>query len=193
MDEKELISRAQKGDSDAFSALILPHEKRMYHYALRMLKDSHEAEDALQEAFLKAYSKLNTYHGEASFSTWLYTILNRLCLDILRKKKRTGEENFLSLNQTNKDEEDYELQIEANAPTPEEAYHKKEAMQAVKKALDQLSEEHRAVIVMRDVNGLDYDAIAKITGTSLGTVKSRINRARLNLRKILEEKRELFL
>lgn len=193
MDEKELILRTQKGDSDAFSALILPYEKRMYHYALRMLKDPHEAEDALQEAFLKAYKNLSTYHGEASFSTWLYTILNRLCLDILRKKKRTGEEGFLSLNQTSKDEEDYELQIEDNAPSPEEAYRKKEVMQELAKALDKLSEEHRAVILMRDINGLDYDAIAKITGTSLGTVKSRLNRARLNLRKILEEKRELFL
>ncbi len=193
MDEKELIFRAQKGDSDAFSALILPHEKRMYHYALRMLKDPHEAEDVLQEAFLKAYGKLETYHGEASFSTWLYTILNRLCLDILRKKKRTGEESFLSLNQTSKDDEEYELQIEDNAPSPEEAYRKKEAMEALSKALQKLSEEHRAIILMRDINGLDYEAIAKITGTSLGTVKSRLNRARLNLRKILEEKRELFL
>ena len=192
MDEKELISRAQKGDSDAFSALILPYEKRMYGFALRMLKSPEEAEDALQEALLKAYSKLDTYHGEASFSTWLYTILNRLCLDILRKKKRAGEENYVSLNQTNQKDEDYELEIEDSAPTPEEVYRKKEAMQALKEALSKLSEEHRAVILMRDIDGLDYEAIAKITDASLGTVKSRLNRARLNLRKILEEKRELF-
>lgn len=193
MDEKELISRAQKGDSDAFSALILSYEKRMYGFALRMLKSPEEAEDALQEALLKAYSKLNTYHGDASFSTWLYTILNRLCLDILRKKKRTGEETFLSLNQTSKEDEDYELQIEDSAPTPEEAYHKKETMRALMEGIQKLSDEHRAVILMRDIDGLDYEAIAKITGTTLGTVKSRLNRARVNLRKILEEKRELFL
>ncbi len=193
MEEMELIARVKTGDADAFSKLICGYEQKLFAFAYRMLSDSHDAEDALQEALLRAYRKIDSFSGDAAFSTWLYTILNNVCLDVLRKRKRTGDKTHLSINQTSREEDEYELQIEDDAPGPYDSYRKKAAMQALQQAIDQLSEEHRAVIVMRDIDGLEYDEIAKITGASLGTVKSRISRGRLALRKILEKNRELFL
>lgn len=193
MDERELILRCKDGDTDAFSQLISQYEKRAVNFAFRMLKDRHDAEDATQEAFLRVWRKIDAYDIDASFLTWFLTILNRICLDVLRKKKRTGEGGHVYINQVSDDQEEYALQIEDTAPGPDEVYRKKAAMQMLEKALEQLSEEHKTMILMRDVNGLEYDEIAKVTGTTLGTVKSRISRARIALRKILEENRELFL
>ncbi len=193
MDENELIRRSKEGDTECFSQLVLKYERRIINYAFRMLRDQNDAEDAAQEAFLRAYRKLDSFNGDSAFSTWLYTILNNICLDVLRKRKRAGEHAQISINQNSADEDEYEIQIEDASPGPYDSYRQKAAMKALEAALEKLSDEHKAVIVMRDINGLEYDEIAKITGTSLGTVKSRISRARIALRKILEEDRELFI
>lgn len=192
MDEKELIKKCKEGDTESFSLLVLMHEKKIFNYALRMLKNENDAEDASQEAFLRAYKKIDSFNGASQFSTWLYTIVNNVCLDMLRKKQRTGESTHISINQSTTDDEEYELQIEDTSPGPYEMAKRSEAGRVLEKAIASLSPEHRAVIIMRDINGLEYDEIAKITKTSLGTVKSRISRARISLRKILEENRELF-
>lgn len=191
MDENELIRRSKAGDTESFSQLVQIYERRIVNYAFRMLRDRDDAEDAAQEAFLRAYRKLDTFNGDSAFSTWLYTILNNICLDVLRKRKRTGEQTHISINQNSADDE-YEIQIEDSSPGPYDSYRRKAAMKALEAAIGKLSDEHRAVIVMRDINGMEYDEIAKILGISLGTVKSRISRARLALRKILEEDMELF-
>jgi len=192
MGEAEWIRLSQKGDMDAFSQLVSLYEKRVVNFAYRMLKDTHEAEDAAQEAFLRAWKHINSFRPEASFHTWILYIVNRICLDILRKKKRTGEQTHISIHQAPEGEDEYAIQIEDTAPGPDEVYRQKTAMQLVEQAIGELSEEHRAVILMRDINGLEYDEIAKATGASLGTVKSRLNRARMALRKILEKNMELF-
>lgn len=193
MDEKELIRLSKEGDTQSFSKLIAVYENKLYHHAFRMLKSEEDAQDAVQEALLKVWRKLDSYSGTAAFSTWLYTIIHNVCLDILRKKKRTGEQSQISLYQNSNDEEEFEISVEDNAPGPYENVQKKAAVSALKEAIAQLSQEHREVIVLRDIDGLDYDEIASITGASLGTVKSRISRARLALRKILEKDRELFM
>ena len=190
MNEQELVKLSQNGDTNSFSALILPYEQRLFHHAYRMLSNEAEAEDAVQEALLKAWQKIHTYHGNAAFSTWLYTILHRVCLDMLRKEKRRAP--TISLNLRGKDEEEFALSIPDSAPGPDEKVNQKAALRAVANAIDTLSDEHRTVIILRDIDGLDYDEIAKVTNTSLGTVKSRINRARLALRNILKDQRELF-
>lgn len=191
MSDKNLIKRIKSGDMDAFSELVSLYEKKALSFTYRMLKDSSDAEDAAQEAFLRVFDKIGTFRESSSFSTWFYTILNNICLDILRKRARTAD--TVSINQTSSDNDEYELQIEDSAPGPYEQLQKSTAQELLEEALTKLSDEHRAVIIMRDINGLDYEEIAKVLDVSLGTVKSRISRARLALRKILEENRELFL
>lgn len=190
-DEAALIKKIKSGDMEAFSDLVLQYEKRAFNFAYRILKDAHLAEDATQEAFLRVYSKIDTFLGNSSFSTWFYTILNNICLDILRKKSR--QPDALSIPQTSSDDEEYELQIEDKSAGPHEVLQKKDAAALLEKAIDLLSVEHRSVIILRDIEGREYDEIAKILNISLGTVKSRLSRARLSLRKILEEQKELFL
>jgi len=190
MDESKLIKRIKTGDMDAFSQLVSAYEKKAINYAYRMLNDASDAEDAAQEAFLKVFDKIDTFREKSTFSTWFYTVLNNVCLDILRKRSRTAD--TVSINQTSSDDDEYELQLEDNSPGPYEQLQKNEAQRLLQEAIAQLSDEHRTIIIMRDINGFEYEEIAKITGVSLGTVKSRLSRARLALRSILKENRELF-
>lgn len=190
-DEAALIKKIKSGDKHAFSELVLQYEKRAFNFAYRILKDAHLAEDATQEAFLRVFSKIDTFMGNSSFSTWFYTILNNICLDYLRKKSR--QPDALSIPQTSADDEEYELQIEDKSAGPHEVLQKKDAAALLEKAIGLLSLEHRSVVILRDIEGREYEEIARILNISLGTVKSRLSRARLALRKILEEQKELFL
>lgn len=191
MSEKNLIKKIKSGDMEAFSQLVLQYEKKAFSFAFRILKDATEAEDAAQEAFLRVFDKINTFREDSSFSTWFYTILNNVCLDILRKRSRAVE--TVSIHQSDSENDEYELQIEDTTQSPHDKLQKKEVQKLLNTALLSLSEEHRAVIILRDINGFEYDEIAKILDISLGTVKSRISRARQALAKILESNRELFL
>lgn len=191
--EKDLIEKSKKGDAQAFEELILSYQKKVLNLAYRMLGSVSEAEDAAQEIFIKVFRSLYSFNEKSAFSTWLYKVATNVCLDILRKRKRQNGGAMVSINRYNADDDEYELPIEDGAPSPHEEAQKKEAMRALKSALDLLSEEQRAVIVMRDINGLSYEEIADIAGCSLGTVKSRINRSRLALRKLLEKDKELFI
>ncbi len=186
----ELIKRIKSGDMSGWDALVAKYQQKALNFAHRMLRDRFEAEDAVQEAFIKAFDKINLLRDTSSFSTWFFTILNNICLDILRKRKRSAD--TVSITQTDKDDEDFELQIEDRTPGPDEKLQKKEAQKVLEHALTLLSDEHRAVIILRDINDFEYDEIAKILKISLGTVKSRISRARQALKKILEDNKELF-
>lgn len=191
MDEHLLITKIKSGDMEAFSQLVSIYEKRAVNFARRMLGTQEEAEDAAQEAFLKVFDKIHTFREDSSFSTWFYTVLNNICLDALRRRSRRAD--TVSINQSNDTEDEYELQIEDTADGPYESFQKNEAKRLLENALTKLSAEHRAVIILRDINGFEYEEIARILKISTGTVKSRISRARLALRRILEEHRELFI
>lgn len=186
-----LIKKIKDGDMDAFTQLVELFGDRAVNFAYRMLKDQVDAEDAVQEAFLKVFDKIHTFKQESKFSTWFYTVLSNICRDMLRKKSK--KPMTVSINQTNREDDDFELQLEDTSYEPHENFIKKDALNVLDKALTQLSDEHREVIVLRDIEGFDYEKIAEILGISLGTVKSRISRARISLRKILEENKELFL
>lgn len=186
-----LIKKIKDGDMDAFTQLVELFGDRAVNFAYRMLKDQNDAEDAVQEAFLKVFDKIHTFKQESKFSTWFYTVLSNICRDMLRKKSK--KPMTVSINQTNREDDDFELQLEDTSYEPHENFIKKDALNILDKALTQLSDEHREVIVLRDIEGFDYEKIAEILGISLGTVKSRISRARISLRKILEENKELFL
>lgn len=187
--EYDLILKASKNNINAFEELISPYTNQLFNFAFRMLKNREDAEDALQETYLKVYKSLNSFEGNSSFKTWLYRITTNVCLDMLRKQKRQTHQ---SLNTTDEDGE-HEISIPDETYSPEISAKKSAAMDVLKKAMDNLNEEHKIAITLRDINGLSYEEIAEAMEINVGTVKSRINRARTQLRKFLEKDRELFL
>ncbi len=187
--EQLLIEGAKKGDINAFELLISPYTKQLLNYNFRLLNNREDAEDALQNTYIKVYNSIKTFQGNSSFKTWLYKIATNVCLDQLRKEKNTTN---VSLSQTTPDGE-YEIQIADDTYSPELAAKKKAALDALNSAMEKLEDDQKIAVSLRDIHGLSYDEIAQATETTIGTVKSRINRARSNLRKFLEKDRELFV
>lgn len=192
MDEKELIKKSKEGYVEYFEQLIEPHQVRVYNIALKMLKNEQDAFDASQEALLKAFKYISRFKEEASFSTWLYRITVNTCLDILKKRKESH--NTISLEQqiSLKDNE-VSVQFEDKKQNVLEDVIKEERKKVLYEAIDTLSDEHRKMILLRDIEGFSYEEIAKITGKNIGTVKSKISRARNSLKEILLKNKELFL
>lgn len=188
-EEAILIERAKKNDIHAFEELISPYTNALLNYIFRYIKNRDDAEDILQETYLKVYKSIKTFEGNSSFKTWLYRIATNMSIDYLRKNKRTES---VSLNQT-ADDGEYELQIPDSTYSPEEQAKKNAALSALKEAMENMSDEHRTIITLRDIEGFSYDEIADVTKTTVGTVKSRISRARSQLKKLLEKNKELFL
>ena len=174
--EKEWIRSAKHGDMDAFEKLILQHEKTVYNLAFRMLNHSEDAKDVSQEVFLKAYRNIGNFDERSAFSTWLYRITYNTCIDAMRRQK--GKQSYSLEGELENEEGTIQRQVADKGDTPEEAILKKEQRLEILQALDTLSEEHKAAIILRDVKGLSYEEIAEILEISLGTVKSRISRAR---------------
>lgn len=191
MSESEYIKRCQEGDSEAFGELVTLYENKILNYCYRMLGNWTDAEDATQEVFVKLYRFIGSFTGQSAFSTWLYKIASNVCLDYLRKNKKHTSDT-VSLHQQNAEGEEFLLNIEDKGLTPYESAQMSEAQRALALALEQLSEDQRKVVVLRDVEGLSYEEIGEVMGIAEGTVKSRINRARLALKKLLEKDRELF-
>lgn len=181
--EFEWIQSFQAGDQQAFEELIRPHEKKVYNIALKLVKNEHDAYDLAQEALLKVYKALENFEYKSNFSTWLYRITYNTCLDFLRKEKKNWQ---VSLDEEKED--GVKLEIEDKSPTPEIAFEAKMTRQMISEAMDELDEVQRAVVVLRDVEGLTYDEIASLTDLNIGTVKSRINRGRTKLKALLMEK-----
>jgi len=180
-EEKILIKKAQKGDSSAFESLVSAHEGFVYNLALRTLRSPHDAEDAAQEVFIKAWTSLGSFRGDSKFSVWLYRICGNVCTDMLRKSSDT-------LSLTVSDEEgETELEIADTAPTPHEALEKKERSAALSKALKALPEDYRKAIELREIGGMSYEEISAALRIDMGTVKSRIFRGRKKLCEILSE------
>lgn len=172
--EAEIIARAARGDTAAFSQIVESYQNKVYGICLRMLKNEADALDASQDTFLKIYRSLGRYQKRAAFSTWVYHIATNTCLDALRKKANHA---VLPLN-----EEAVQTQLTHSA---EAAVLTKIDLQSVAAAIDALDDEKRLAIVLRDIYGLSYEEIAQITNTNLGTLKSRISRARAQLRTTL--------
>ena len=181
--EAELVQQARQGDETAFAALVEQNQSRIYNLALRMTNNPDDAAELSQEAFLNAWRGLSKFQGGSSFATWLYRLTSNACIDFLRReKRRSGLSMTVSL-----DDEDEERQVELPdlRYAPEVEVQRRELREAVHKGLDTLSEEHRKVLVLRELDGLSYAEIAALLGLEEGTVKSRIARARLALRKYL--------
>ena len=184
MSEEQLIRRAQQGDNSAFEQLLLAHQKKVYNLCLRMAANPDDALDLSQEAFIKAWGALGQYQFEASFSTWLFRLTSNVCIDFLRRKKRR-QETSLTENYDDSDE-GAELSLPDCAPLPEQQAITNETKIELARAMGQLAPDHREILQLRVVEDLPYEQIADILGVRVGTVKSRLARARLSLRKILK-------
>ena len=184
MSEEQLIRRAQQGDNGAFEELLLLHQKKVYNLCLRMSANPDDALDLSQEAFLRAWRSLGQYQFEASFSTWLFRLTSNICIDFLRRKKRRQE---TSLTESYDDsDEGAELSVPDAQPGPEQQAITNETKIELARAMEQLSPEHREILQLRVIEDLQYEQIADILGVRVGTVKSRLARARLSFRKILK-------
>ena len=182
-DETQLIRRVQGGDRDAFAQLLERFEKPVYHQALRMVGHVEDAADLTQEVFLKVWQGLPSFQGDSSFSTWLYRLASNVCIDFLRREKRRKDISMtVSLDD---EEEERQAELPDHRHSPEREVERRELREDIRRGLRSLSEEHRQVLVMRELSGMSYAEIGAVLKLEEGTVKSRIARARVALRKIL--------
>ena len=180
--DQALVRRAQKGDMDAFEQLVHLYEKKVYTMALRACGHAEDAADISQEVFLRVYRALPQFRGDASFSTWLYRMVSNLCIDHARKQARRFETPLVV---TREDGEEHYADIPDARYAPEEALERTQMREAVNSALLTLTPDHRSIVVLREINGLSYEEIAQALLLEPGTVKSRLARARAQMRKVL--------
>ncbi len=190
MQEAELISLCREGDRDAFNELVEMYQNQVVNIAYGMLSDREDAYDAAQEVFVKIYKNIGSFKGKSSLSTWIYRIVANVCNDTLRKRQRRAP--AVSINSAFSDDDEKDMDITDDAPTPEELLELSEKQRAVRLAIAELSDEHREVITLSDIEQLSYEEISEILRCPVGTVKSRLNRARSALKKKLLKDRELF-
>lgn len=185
MDELSLIHDAQRGDLDAFNRLVLEYQSAVYNLAYRIMGDGDSAADAAQEAFLSAFKNIRRYRG-GLFKGWLMRIVTNACYDELRRRKRRPSASLeaLAIVETGPDA-DGEAQLVSEAHSPETRAERSELARAIQRCLDDLPDDQRLAVVMCDVQGMDYAEIAQAMQSALGTVKSRIARARAKLRHCL--------
>jgi RNA polymerase sigma-70 factor (ECF subfamily) len=186
MDESALIAVAQKGDREAFNQLVVHYQSLAYNVAYRVLGDADAAADATQDAFLSAYRAMGRFRG-GSFRSWLMRIVTNACYDQLRVKKRRPTTSI----DENEDSDREEWNVDPGE-RPEAFVVRQELSQAIQKGLETLPPDQRTVIILADIQGMSYDEIAESMSTSLGTVKSRLNRGRRKLRDYLIEHVELL-
>lgn len=183
MTEEELIAKAVQGDQDAFAQLLELHKGKVYGLTLRLTGSAEDAMDLTQETFFNAWRGLPRFNGQSKFSTWLYRLATNAAIDFLRREKRRGAVTTVPLY--TEEESQRALDIPDHRFTPQTELERKELQQAIQRGLERLSDEHRQALVLREVIGLSYAEIAQVLGIEEGTVKSRISRARLALRKVL--------
>lgn len=185
MDESTLVTLAGQGDEDAFAQLVEMHQSKVYSLTLRLTNSVDDALELTQETFFNAWRGLPNFHGESRFSTWLYRLATNVTIDFLRKEKRRRALNAVSISDD--EEEGRIMDIPDHRFTPQGEAERKELQEMVRQGLRQLSDDHRQVLVLRELNGLSYSEIAQILQVEEGTVKSRIARARMALKKVLEQ------
>ena len=178
--DEELVERARKGETDAFSFLVRRYQDRVLGIAYSVLRDPDEAADAAQDVFLSVYRKLGNFHGKSKFYTWLYRISINTAIDRRRAKQRRWAESLDKENETTG--EDGFSRLQDGSPGPMEKAADAEMERRIHEAIEELSPKHRQVILLRDVQGLSYQEIADVVGCNVGTVMSRLHYAREQLK-----------
>lgn len=183
MEEKSLIQKAAAGDTAAFEQLVLRYQTQVYNLALRMVSNDADAQDLAQEAFVRAWRALDSFQFSSQFSTWLYRLTSNICIDFLRAQKKHKAVSLTVLQ----DDETQQWDMEDSAPLPEAQMIDREEHEALAEAIASLDPEYRQVLVLRIVNDCSYQQISQVLGIREGTVKSRLSRAREQLRKKLSQ------
>jgi RNA polymerase sigma-70 factor (ECF subfamily) len=185
-----LIEKAQRGDRGALNELIRKHQDRAYQYAFRLTRNPDIAADVVADAFVRINNALKNFKGNAAFTTWLYRIITNCYLD--QRKREKGKGNLSLDSGFQQDDEDITREIEDPGRTPDELVERNQREALLHKALAQLPEFQKSMIVMYHAEQLSYEEIAESLDLPIGTVKSRLNRARISLREILAQDEELF-
>jgi RNA polymerase sigma-70 factor (ECF subfamily) len=195
--DEALVTATLKGDRVAYRTLVERYQDRLLRMALEIVKNQHDAEDIVQESFVKAFLSLDKFKGQSSFFTWLYRIAFNMAVDFQRRAQRRGGQHFEYKEQigvsrgvgsnNHADGESEELPLTQNVEGPHDALVRKQTGKKLDQAFAQLSDEHRAVITLREIDGLDYEEISQALGIPRGTVMSRLYYARKMLQRALEE------
>jgi RNA polymerase sigma-70 factor (ECF subfamily) len=188
LSDAELITQFLEGSEEAFNRLVLKHQRRAYNIAYRFLAQHEDALEVAQDAFVRAYRNLRRFKGKASFKTWLYKIILNLARNRYRQRVSRGEPMKVSLdNPRQYDDSEAPREIEDTRLSPMRELGGREIQEQIQRGLMQLAAEHRHVIVLRHIEGLTYDEMAQALQVAEGTVKSRLHRARLELRDVLRD------
>lgn len=185
LDIGALIEAHLGGDPRAFTEIVRRYQPRLLNFVTRMIQDRERAEDLVQEAFIRAYRHLHRFDRTRKFSTWIYTIASNLAKNELRNRTRSPLVLFQTLS-SNQDEDSRPLEFEDLSTTPDRLYRHRYLRAAVDETVAKLTPAHREVFVMRELEGKSYEEIAEATHTQLGTVKSRLNRARAAFAELIE-------
>jgi RNA polymerase sigma-70 factor, ECF subfamily len=186
MDDADVVAAFLGGEERAFQELVERYQTRLLNFIYRTVGDRERAEDLVQEVFIRVYRHLHRFDRSKKFSTWAYTIASNLAKNELRNRSRNPLVLFQTLRGTKSDEEERPLQFEDQASRPDDLYRKRHLRSLVEETVAQLPEHHRQVFVLRELEGKSYEEIAEITNCNLGTVKSRLNRARNSFAEIIE-------
>lgn len=173
-----ILDRVRQGEDSAFDELVALFQRPMFNLAYRMLNNYEDANDAAQDIFIKVYNSLDKFRGDSKFSTWLYTLGSNTCRNKIRKRNRINQREVVSLDDTFEDSDNSKLTFVDPAADAIELIKNKEVKELVEKAISELGDDYQRVIIMRDLEHLTYEEVAQATGSSMGTVKSRLSRAR---------------
>ena len=183
IDEKELVRRAKDGDLKAYEEIISLYEKKVFSTIYYMVKNDNEIEDIAQEVFIKIYKNLGNFKEESTLYTWIYRITINVCIDEIKKRKKV-----VYLDETIDTEDgEMELQLPDESKSPSEIVEENDLKERLERCIRKLPENQRIMIVLRDIKGFTYMEIAEMLKMNLGTVKSKINRARASLKELLDE------
>lgn len=187
LEESRLIERSCNGDIDAFGGLVALHQRKVFAMLVQIVRNEEDAWDIAQEGFVKAWRAIRTFKNESSFFTWLFRIMRNLAIDHLRKRNRRAEIQLDDQHPSGADFEFASVAVSPRTAAPDERAWQSEIGSRIDQALGELSHEHREVIVLRELHGLDYGEIAAISACSIGTVMSRLFYARKKLQKLLHD------
>jgi RNA polymerase sigma-70 factor (ECF subfamily) len=184
-DDHRLIAECLQGNTAAFGVLVRRYQDRLFHTIFRMVDNAEDAQDVVQEAFLSAYQSLDGFKGDSLFFTWLYRIAVNTAISLKRKQRAT-----LRLDAGRNGDANLEPADPSDVGRPGHALEQAEQERRVHQALSRLSPEHRAVLVLKDMEGQKYETLADLLGVPIGTIRSRLHRARLELRELLEKEEQ---